>query len=219
MKIGILGTGIVGRTLGGGLVKIGHDVRLGGRSSDNAAGAAWVQEQGAHATFGTFAEAAGFGELLFNCTQGGASLEACAAAGAANLADKPLVDVANPLDLNEGHFGELLFCNTTSLGERIQAAYPQARVVKALNTMWCGMMVNPRQIPGPHNVFVCGNDAAAKTALAGLLRGFGWRDEDIVDLGDIHAARATEMLLPLWMRLYQSRGGPAFNFHLAAAAK
>ena len=105
-------------------------------------------------------------------------------------------------------------CNTDSLGEQLQRALPRTRVVKALNTMWCGVMVDPRRLPDKHLVFLCGDDAEAKATVSQLLAGFGWRDDEIVDLGDLTAARGTEMLLPLWLRLYGLRGDGAFNFAL-----
>ncbi|HEV8631159.1 MAG TPA: NADP oxidoreductase, partial [Thermoanaerobaculia bacterium] len=131
-----------------------------------------------------------------------------------NLEGKVLVDVANPLDFSRGFPPTLSVCNTDSLGEQLQRALPQARVIKALNTMWAGIMVDPRRLPGRHLVFLAGNDAAAKATVRQLLAGFGWREDELVDLGDITAARATEMLLPIWLRLYGLRGDGAFNLSL-----
>jgi predicted dinucleotide-binding enzyme len=215
MKIGILGTGIVGRTLGDKLTGVGHEVRMGGRQARNETAAAWASAAGGHASAGTFAEAAAFGEVVFNCTKGEHALDALRQAGAANLAGKVLVDVTNPLDFSRGFPPSLSVCNTDSLGEQIQRALPDARVVKALNTMWCGIMVDPRRLPGSHLVFVAGNDAAAKATVAGLLRQFGWREEEVVDVGDITGARATEMMLPIWLRLYGKRGDGVFNFAIS----
>jgi 8-hydroxy-5-deazaflavin:NADPH oxidoreductase len=212
MRVGVLGSGMVGTTLGGRLIELGHDVRLGSRTSDNAKGLAWAEKHGGRASSGTFADAAAFGAMVFNCTQGASSIDALRAAGGANLEAKVLVDVANPLDTD--HPGALLVCNTESLGERVQAAFPGARVVKTLNTMWCGLMVNPRLLPESHTVYISGNDASAKLDVAALLRSFGWRDEEIVDLGEIATARGTEMLLPLWLRLYGKFGTSAFNFKI-----
>ena len=212
MKIGILGTGDVGRTLGSKLVELGHDVKMGSRDAASSKAAEWTAGAGPHASHGTFADAAAFGEVVFNCTKGEASLAAVAQAGEENLAGKVLVDVANPLDFSRGFPPSLSVCNTDSLGEQIQRAQPRARVVKALNTMWCGVMVDPRRLPGKHLAFTCGNDAAAKATVAQLLSGFGWRADEIVDLGDLTAARGTEMLLPIWLRLYGIRKDGAFNF-------
>ena len=213
MRIGILGTGGVGQTIATGLVQHGHEVRLGARSATNDKAAGWAAKNGAAASHGTFADAASFGEIVFNCTSGMASLEALKLAGAANLDGKPLVDVANPLDFSKGMPPTLSVCNTTSLAEQIQAAFPGARVVKTLNTMNAQIMVNPSMVPGEHDVFVGGNDADAKARVSELLRSFGWKN--IIDLGDITSARGTEMILPLWLRLFGTFKSPNFNFHIA----
>ena len=200
MRIGVLGTGMVGRAISGKLAELGHDVRVGSRTEGDGAV--------------VFADAAAHGEVVFNCTAGSASLEAIAAAGEGNVAGKLLVDVANPLDFSGG--GPALFTTSTdSLGERIQAAFPAARVVKALNTINCNLMVDPAAVPGDHVVFVCGNDDAAKRQAAAQLGEFGWPAERVIDLGDITAARATEMYLMLWLRLMGVVGGPSFNIALA----
>src|SRR5262245_60860945 len=198
MKIGILGSGVVGQTLGNKLVELGHHVRMGSRDAANPKVSEWVAAAGPHATQGNFADTARFGEVVFLCTKGEVAL-AVAETAAAGLAGKPLVDVTNPLDFSRGFPPTLSVCNTDSLGEQVQRAVPAARVVKALNTMWCGVMVDPRRLAGNHVVFVCGNDDGAKSTVRQLLAGFGWRDEEIVDLGDITGARGTEMLLPLWL--------------------
>ena len=196
MRIGVLGTGMVGRAISGKLAELGHDVRVGSRT----AGEGTVP----------FADAAAHGELVLNCTNGAASLDALEAAGAENLAGKPLIDVANPLDFSGG--GPALFTDTTdSLGERIQAAFPDALVVKALNTINCNVMVDPASVPGDHVVFVCGNHDGAKARTRDLLAEFGWPAERVIDLGDITASRGTEHYLMLWLRLMGVMGGPNFN--------
>lgn len=206
----MLGTGTVGRTLAQRMVEVGHEVRMGSREAGNERAVEWARAAGERAGQGTFAEAAGFGEVVVNCTAGGASLDALAAASAGNLEGKTLVDVANPLDLSGGTL-RLLVCNDDSLGERIQAAFPAARVVKALNTMNATVMVDPASVPGDHVVFVCGDDAGAKAQAAGLLADLGWPAERIMDVGDITAARGLEMYLPLWLRMMQALGTPRFN--------
>src|SRR5262249_26772158 len=148
---------------------------------------------------GTFADAAAFGEMVFNCTGGGVSLQALEAAGAKNLEGKPLVDVANPLDVSKGMPPTLSIVNTDSLGERIQKAFPGARVVKALNTLNAWLMLNPGALTGETDLPICGNDKAAKDQVKKLLESFGWKS--ILDLGDITGARGMEMWLPLWIRL------------------
>lgn len=201
MRIGVLGTGMVGRTIATKLVGLGHEVMMGSRTAGNENAAEWVASAGAGASQGTFADAAGFCELVFNCTAGTGSLEALEMASAENLAHKTLVDVSNPLDFSQGMPPSLFVCNTDSLAEQIQRAFPDARVVMTLNTINCEVMVDPAKVPGEHDVFVCGNDAAAKAQVVELLRSFGWPAERIHDLGDISAARGTEAYLLLWLRL------------------
>lgn len=213
MQIGILGTGVVGQTIGTRLAQLGHDVKLGSRSATNDKAAKWAADNGGRASHGTFADAAAFGEVVFNCTAGMASLDALKDAGANNLRNKTLIDVSNPLDFSRGMPPTLSVSNTDSMGERIQAVYPDAKVVKALNTMNAQVMVNPSLVPGDHDVFICGNDSDAKARVTELLRSFGWRT--VIDLGDISAARGIEMLLPIWLRLMMTLKTPHFNFHIA----
>jgi predicted dinucleotide-binding enzyme len=212
MKIAVFGTGTVGETLGTKLTSLGHEVRMGSRTANNEKAMAWVKQAGVKASTGTFADAAKFGELVLNCTLGAGSLEALSMAGAEHLEGKVVIDLANPLDFSKGMPPSLFVSNTDSLGEQLQRAFPKARVVKALNTMWCGLMVNPRLLPEAHHTYVAGNDAAAKETVRGLLKSFGWRDEEVIDVGDLSAARATESVLPIWLRLYGALKTGAFNF-------
>jgi len=224
MKIGVLGTGSVGQTIAARLAGFGHTVVMGTR--DPAATLArtekdrfgnpplveWLAGREG-VTLGTFEQAAAHGDLVVNATSGDVSLEVLRAAGEANLAGKVLVDIANPLDFSRGFPPSLSVCNTDSLAEQIQRAFPAARVVKTLNTVNASIMVEPGQVAGgEHTMFLCGNDASARATVRALLESFGWRD--IVDLGDITNARATEMLLPIWVRLYALQKSPAFNFKL-----
>jgi 8-hydroxy-5-deazaflavin:NADPH oxidoreductase len=213
MRIGVLGTGIVGTTIGTKLAALDHEVMLGSRTPDNEKAVAWAKESGG--SHGTFADAAAHGELVFNCTSGVGALDALEAAGADNLAGKTLVDVSNPLDLSQGMPPTLTVCNTDSLGEQIQRAYPDTQVVKALNTMSCLIMVDPSLVPGQHDVFLAGDDAEAKAQVRELLESFGWPATALLDLGDISAARGMEMILPIWLRLYGATGTGTFNFHVA----
>jgi len=213
VRIGILGTGVVGQTIGGKLADLGHDVKLGSRTATNEEAAKWVAQHGSHASQGTFADAASFGEIVFNCTSGMVSLEALHSAGAANLAGKVLVDVSNPLDFSHGMPPTLSVCNSDSIAEQIQRAFPDAKVVKTLNTTNAAVMVNPSVVPGDHDIFVSGNDAGAKSQVSELLRSFGWKT--IIDLGDISSARGVEMLLPIWLRLMGTFKTATFNFHVA----
>jgi predicted dinucleotide-binding enzyme len=213
MKIGILGTGMVGETLGKKLAQLGHEVRMGSRDAKNPKAAEFVKAGGAKCSQGTFADAAKFGEVIFNCTAGTASLEALKAAGAENLGGKVLVDVSNPLDFSKGFPPSLSVTNTDSLGEQIQRAFPSAKVVKTLNTVNAGVMVEPKKLAnGAHDLFVCGNDAGAKETVTGILRSFGW--ERIVDLGDITGARAAEAYLLLWVRLMGGLKTAQFNLQI-----
>lgn len=210
MRFAVLGTGMVGQAIATKLVALGHEVTMGSRQAGNPGAAEWAAAQGATGREGSFAEAAAFGEVVVNCTAGAHSLEALEAAGAANLAGEVLVDIANPLDASRGFPPTLTVCNSDSLGEQIQRANPEARVVKALNTMNCDVMVEPGTVPGTHHTFICGDDAEAKGRVAELLRTFGWPEESI-DLGDITAARGTEMYVALWLRLYGALGTGHLN--------
>jgi predicted dinucleotide-binding enzyme len=218
MRIGVLGTGIVARTLGSALLSNGHEVRLGSRAAGNEAAVAWADEiHAGPASEGTFADAAGFGELLINATAGAASLDALAMAGAEQLAGKVLIDVSNPLDFSQGMPPTLTVCNDDSLAEQIQRAYADVRVVKALNTVTASVMVDPGSVPGTHTIFVAGDDAGAKSEVVLLLQEFSWPPESILDLGDIGAARGMEMYLPLWLRLWGATGTGVLNVEVRTA--
>lgn len=214
MNIGILGSGSVGKTLGSGLVKIGHAVKLGTRSPGRSDLAEWVKKTGAGASDGTLEESARFGELLFLCTKGEGALDAVRLAGQANIARKVLIDVTNPLDFSKGMPPSLLpqYSNTNSLGEEVQKALPEARVVKSLNIVNCEVMENPRKSGGDPTMFVCGNDPAAKATVTGILGSFGWKD--VMDLGDIAAARGMEMMLPVWLRLWMATKNAYIGFKI-----
>jgi len=217
MKIGVLGTGMVGQAIATKLASLGHEVQMGSRKAGNEDAVAWAKETGEGAREGSFSDAAAFGELVFNCTAGVASVEALKAAGTENLSGKVLVDIANPLDPSKGMPPPLAFCNDDSLGERIQAAFPEARVVKTLNTMNCQVMVEPGRVPGNHAVFVSGDDDSAKREVTELLAGFGWPGERIIDLGGISTARGPEMYLPLWLSLYGQLKTGDFNIGVIRA--
>jgi len=185
---------------------------MGSRSATNEKAAAWVAAAGRGASQGTFADAAAFGEIVFNCTTGGASLEALRSAGASNLDGKILVDVANPLDFSHGMPPSLFAGNTDSLAERIQAAFPAAKVVKALNTVNANVMIDPGRVPGDSDVFVSGNDAGAKAQVVRILKDFGWKS--VIDLGDVTTARGTESYLHLWLRLWGAVQTADFNIRV-----
>ena len=213
MKFGVLGSGMVGSTIATKLVSLGHEVRMGSRDAANPKAKAWVDKTGRGASQGTFADAAAFGEIVFNCTNGQGSLDALKSAGAEALRGKVLVDVANPLDFSKGMPPTLFVSNDDSLAETIQRTFPDSKVVKALNTVNANVMVEPGRVRGDHDVFVCGNDAGAKAEVVKLLKdGFGWKN--VNDVGDITAARATESYLHLWLRLYGALQTADFNVHI-----
>jgi 8-hydroxy-5-deazaflavin:NADPH oxidoreductase len=214
MRIGVLGTGMVGEAIGDKLIALGHEVRMGARSESNPKASAFRTRHGERASHGTFADAARFGELVFLCARGDVALDVLALATREALRDKILIDVTNPLRSEGGGIPTLFVSNDDSLGEQIQRALPDVRVIKTLNTMNCAVMVDASSIQGPHAVFVCGNDADAKARVTTLLRdGFGHRD--VLDLGDITGARATEGLMPLWLRLWGLLGTDKFNFAIS----
>lgn len=213
MKIGVLGTGMVGNSLATKFAALGHETKMGARDAKNEKAAAWARSAGTNASHGSFEDAAAFGEMVFNCTSGAGSLDALKAAGASNLRGKVVVDVANPLDFSRGMPPSLFTDSRDSLGERIQAAFPEARVVKTLNTVNATVMVDPKRVPGVSDVFVCGNDLAAKSEVTRILKEWlGW--PVVVDLGDITAARATEAYLLLWLRLWGAFQTADVNVHI-----
>jgi predicted dinucleotide-binding enzyme len=214
VKIGILGTGMVGNALGKKLVQVGHEVTMGSRSANNEAARKWASSLGERAHIATFRDAAVFGEIVISCTSGMHSMEALESVGPDPIRGKMLIDVSNPLQQDKEGAMILAFCNTESLGEQIQCAFPQTRVVKALNTVNCDIMIEPSRVPGDHNLFICGNDPDAKKRVTRYLSDwFGWKPDNIIDVGDITAARGTEMMMPLWMRLFQGViGHPHFNY-------
>ncbi|MCA0430464.1 MAG: NAD(P)-binding domain-containing protein [Bacteroidetes bacterium] len=217
MKVAVFGTGNVGDTIGSKLIELGHSVMMGSRTADNEKAKAFVDKHNGKASAGTFADAAAFGEIIFNCTAGVGSIEALKMAGEKNMNGKIIVDVANPLDFSKGIPPSLAVCNTNSLGEEIQKTFSQTKVVKALNTMWCGLMVNPTMINGgDHSTFVCGNDAEAKEEVKTILKLFGWAEKNILDLGDITKARGTEMYLPIWLSIYGATNNGAFNIKIVS---
>ncbi len=181
MKIGLLGTGVVGRTLSSRLSGLGHEVCMGTRDVDKTVSSTAKDAYGGpsfaewysankQVKVVTFSEAAAFGDIVFNATHGGISVTVLKSAGASALNGKTLIDVSNPLDFSKGMPPILIpeLCNTNSLGEEIQRTFPKANVVKSLNTMWCGLMINPGMLAqGDHNVFVCGNDPHAKDRCVG----------------------------------------------------
>ena len=216
MRYAVLGTGDVGRTLAGKLAELGHEVTLGSRTKDNPTALEWAQSAGAGARAGTFAEAASSAEVVVVAVGGRVALAALEAAGAANLDGKVVIDVSNPLAFEEGEL-RLSPVESDSVGEQIQRTFPHARVVKALNTVNCQVMVDPSLVPGEHQLFVCGEDATAKEQVTALLGEFGWPPHRVLDLGGIRAARSVEMMLPLWVDLFRHFGHGEFNLEVRRA--
>jgi 8-hydroxy-5-deazaflavin:NADPH oxidoreductase len=231
MKISVLGTGSVGQAIAGRLAGLGHEVVIGTRnvadsltrtkpdSWGNPAIGTWIQNNpSVHLV--TFKEAAAFSDgVIVHAMNGHAAIESLKMVSKADLDNKILIDITNPLDFSKGFPPSLFVSNTESLGEQIQAIFPNLKVVKTLNTMSNPVMINPALVPGDHTVFMSGNDAEAKTTVRSLLNTFGWLDKNIYDLGDITTARGTEMLLPIWLRLYSKEQSPFFNFHINIAPK
>ncbi len=207
----------MGQAIATRLADLGHSVVMGARDAANETAAAWAEANGGRA--GTFADAASHGEIVINATAGVHALSALAAAdgGQDNLAGKVVADVTNPLDFSGGFPPVLSVANTNSLAEQIQAAFPEARVVKTLNTVTAAVMVNPDLVPGEHVLFLSGEDPAAKKTVAGLLGEFGWPAGRLIDLGGIRSARTAEMYVPLWVSLYQALGTANFNIAIVKA--
>ncbi|HLG35843.1 MAG TPA: NAD(P)-binding domain-containing protein [Bacteroidia bacterium] len=225
MKIAVFGTGVVGQTIAEKLSSLGHGIMIGTRNvNDTLAKTApdnfgrppfgeWLKNFPGIRT-GTYAEAAAFGEFIVNATNGAGTLPALELAGKINLADKMLLDISNPLDFSKGFPPSLSVCNTDSLAEQIQRNYPDTKVVKSLNTMNAFVMVNPGLLPEDHTVFLSGNDDGAKAKVKELLKSFGWKEKNMMDLGDLTSARGAEMLLPIWVRLYGVLKNPMYNFKI-----
>ncbi len=215
MIITILGTGDVGQSIGSKLIDLGHRVQMGSRSTNHEKGKAWVERNGVNASLHTFSDSCRGADLIINCTKGEHSLDILHSIESSLLDGKILIDIANPLDFSKGMPPRLTVCNDDSLGEQTQRTFPNLKVVKTLNTMWCGIMVNPAGIAGGEHVnFLCGNDAEAKNQVKKLLQSMGWKESNLIDLGDISASRGTEMILPLWVRIFMNTQNGAFNFNL-----
>lgn len=207
MRVAVLGTGSVGQALSARLDGLGHDVVIGTRDVEATRER---PDMPPGLTVATFSAAAAHGELVVLATSGQVALEVLGAAGSENLAGKVVIDISNPLDFSAGFPPTLTVKDTDSLGEQIQAAFPDARVVKTLNTLTAELMIHPELVgDGRHTVFVSGNDARAKATVTNVLLGLG--HTDVIDLGDITTCRGTEMYLPLWLRTMCALGTPMFN--------
>lgn len=225
MKIAVIGTGGVGKAFATKLTELGHDVTIGTRNVENtlekkeANSFSEYLSKNPKVKLATFADAAAFAEIVILVSKGANTLDVIESAGSSNLKNKVIIDITNPLDFSKGMPPSLIpeLSNTNSLGEEIQKRMPESKVVKTLNTMWNGLMLNPMMIAsGEHINYICGNDKTAKDTVIELLKEFGWKDESILDLGDITAARATEATLPIWLRVYGAKQSGAFNFKIVS---
>jgi predicted dinucleotide-binding enzyme len=215
MKIGVLGTGLTGITIATKLVDLGHDVMLGSREADDPTAVAWAKDEGHNALYGSFMNAAEFGEIVFNCTLGSETLEALRMAGERTLSGKILIDTSNPID-RSSEVWTLTVCNTDSLGEQIQREFPSAKVVKTLNTVNANVVTDPQKLIEKTDVFVSGNDIEAKATVVRILKEwFGWRE--VIDLGDIVTCRSVEMYVLLWHDIRRAISSQRFNIKLVTA--
>jgi 8-hydroxy-5-deazaflavin:NADPH oxidoreductase len=213
-KIGILGTGMVGNTVGTKLIELGYEVRMGSRTANNEKALEWSGKNGPNATTGTFSDAASFGELIIMCTKGDATVSVARSVKPELVKGKTILDISNPLDFSKGMppFLTPELSNTNSLGEEVQKIWSEANVVKTLNTVNCQIMVNPGKLKDSHTIFLAGNSPEAKKQVTGILQQFGWTD--IMDLGDISGARGMEMMLPIWVRIMIAMNNPHFGFKI-----
>lgn len=203
MKVGILGTGDVGRSLGTGYIALGHQVRIGARTAGHEKAMEWVGEAGANASQGTFADAADFGEMIVFATLGVANPDVVKAAGARKFAGKVVIDVTNPLDFSKGFPPDLAIKGNDSGGETLQRLIPDAQVVKAFNTVGNSLMFKPELPGGPPDMFIAGDDAGAKATVTRILDEFGW---NTIDLGGISASRWLEAMCIAWVLACSSTG-------------
>lgn len=230
MNIAVIGTGAVGQAMAKKFSNLGHKVFMGtrdveqsrNRKEQDAWGApgigSWIQEN-PEVELTTFKQAAEKGnDLLILAVNGMAAINTLKNIGEELLNGKVMIDISNPLDFSKGFPPTLSVCNTESLGEHIQNSFPKLKVVKALNSVSNSIMINPQLIEGDHVVFICGNDAGAKIEVGSILESFGWKPENIVDLGDITSSRGTEMILPLWTRLMGKYQSPLFNINIVKAS-
>ncbi|MGA3185641.1 MAG: NADPH-dependent F420 reductase [Bryobacteraceae bacterium] len=211
MKIGILGTGDVGRTLGSGFIALGHEVKMGARDAHNDKAHAWASTSGINASTGTFAEAAQFGDVVVLALLWAGAENALQLADPESFAGKVVIDAINPLKFEPGKPLSLAIGHTDSAGEQVQRWLPLARVVKAFNTVGFAHMFKPDFPGGPPDMFICGNDDAAKQTVTAILKDFGW---PAIDIGGIEGARVLEPLCVLWVSYAMRTGSGNHAFKL-----
>ena len=216
MKYAVLGYGEVGQTITKKLVDLGHDVYVGTREPNDPTKLALIGQLGPQASLADYQQAAFNGDIVINCTPGSVSLEVIEFIGEASLHDKTLIDLANTIK-TEGGALKLDYSTDSSLAEQIQALVPSANVVKALNTVNCSVMTNPSQLTGHHVVFVAGTNEQAVNSTRSLLLGFGWQQDQVVQLPGLDSARALEAYMALWLKLSSVAGSPVFNIDLVRA--
>jgi len=216
-KIGVLGTGMVGNAIGSKLIQLGYDVKMGSRTPNNEKASEWVRKNGSKASQGTFEDAAEFGDMIFLCVKGEAALDVLRMAKEENLNGKTIVDVTNPVDFSKGMPPSLFVCNTDSLGERLQRAFPNVNFIKTLDIVNCEVQVDPKKSGDDPTMFMCGNNTKAKVEVKEILKQFGWKD--IIDLGDISAARGSEMMTPIWLRIWSALQNSHFAFKIVRKNK
>jgi predicted dinucleotide-binding enzyme len=202
MKVGVLGSGDVGRRLGAGFAAKGHEVLLGTRSPSKPEIAAWLKESKGHVAVGSFADAAAFGSVVVLACVGSVAESVIRLAGESHFDGKVVIDVTNPLDFSKGMPPGLFVGLTDSLGERVQRWLPKARVVKCFNIVGNPTMTHPRMEEGLPTMIIAGNDGPAKAEVTAILREFGW--EAPIDIGGIDGARWLEAFVPLWVRIAQA---------------
>ena len=211
-RVGVLGTGEVGRRLAAGFQSRGHDVMIGSRDPDKPELKEWLNGEGKGVKAGTFAQAAAHGELLVLAVLGDAAESVITEVGPDEFSGKVVIDTTNPLDFSGGFPPKLSICGEDSLGERVQRALPEARVVKAFNTIGNPYFVNPSFSQGAPTMLIAGNDEAAKAAGADVLADFGW--SDVVDIGGIEGSRELEAICIAWVKIGGARGAWDHGFTL-----
>jgi len=214
MKIGILGTGDVGRALGVGFIALGHQVKIGARTAGHEKAMEWVGEAGPNASQGTFAEAAEFGEIIVFATLGVANPEVVRVIAPESFAGKVVVDVTNPLDFSGGFPPDLATKGDDSGGETLQRMIPEAKVVKAFNTVPNALMFRPELPGGPPDMFIAGDEAGAKATVTKILNDFGW--PRVVDMGGIKSSRWLEAMCIAWVLACSATGNWRQAFKLVS---
>ena len=213
MKVGIIGSGDVGRKLADGFIELGHSVRIGSRDPNQSKITEWIDKHGKeNASSGTFADTAVFGEIIVLATLWTGTTEAIHLANPQNLANKVVIDVTNPLDFSKGMPPSLIIGHTDSAGEIIQRMLPDSKVVKSFNIVGNPHMIHPDFPGGKPTMFICGNDEGAKKIVTNdILSKFGW---ETIDIGGIEGSRLLEPLALLWILHYFRTGSGDQAFKL-----